>query len=55
MPAPAVTKPAAPRRRFPAQAEAIGSGRMSFPSFLAMELVEVHCPEIYRRHSAQAH
>ena len=43
------------RRIFPGASEAIGNGRTSFPAFLAMELVEAHCPEIYRRHTAQAH
>jgi hypothetical protein len=37
------------RRRFSGATEAIGNGRMSFPAFLAMELIEAHHLEIYRR------
>ena len=37
------------RRIFPGASEAIGNGRMSFPAFLAMELIEAHHPDLYRR------
>ena len=37
------------RRIFPGASEAIGNGRMSFPAFLAMELIEAHHPELYQR------
>jgi hypothetical protein len=37
------------RRTFPGASEAIGNGRISFPAFLAMELIEAHHPELYRR------
>jgi hypothetical protein len=34
------------RRRFSGATEAIGNGRMSFPAFLAMELIEAHHLEL---------
>ena len=37
------------RRTFPGASEAIGNGRISFPAFLAMELIEAHHPELYQR------
>lgn len=37
------------RRSFPGASEAIGNGRMGFPAFLAMELIEAHHLELYRR------
>ena len=37
------------RRIFPGANEAIGNGRMSFPGFLAMVLIEAHHPHLYRR------
>jgi hypothetical protein len=37
------------RRIFPGANEAIGNGRMSFPAFLAMVLIEAHHPHLYRR------
>jgi hypothetical protein len=55
---PSPQKPSLPsplRGSFPGASQSISVGRMSFPSFLAMELVEVHCSESYRRHAAQAH
>jgi hypothetical protein len=37
------------RRIFPGVSEAIGNGRVSFLAFLAMELIEAHHPDLYRR------
>jgi hypothetical protein len=52
---PPVPVPIPVRRTIATASQSVSVGRMSFPSFLAMELVEAHCPEIYRRHTAQAH
>ncbi|MFS6826178.1 hypothetical protein [Cyanobium sp. ATX-6F1] len=49
------SRPLALRRSFPGASESIGNGRISFPSFLAMELIEGYCADPFRNHTAQAH
>jgi hypothetical protein len=41
--------------RVPGVTEAVSGGRLPFPSFLAMELVEAYLPDQYRRAKAPAH
>jgi hypothetical protein len=41
--------------RVPGVTEAISCGRMPFPAFLAMELVEAYLPDLYRQHTAPGH
>jgi hypothetical protein len=56
---PAQPLPAAERlmrgSRVPGVTEAVSGGRLPFPSFLAMELVEAYLPDRYRRAKAPAH
>jgi hypothetical protein len=52
---PPVPVPVPVRRIVPNASEAVSVGRMSFHSFLAMELIEAYHPDLYRRHTAQAH
>ena len=52
----AATKPPVHRSSIPGVTEAVSCGRMSFPAFLAMELIEAYLPLWDPRHTAsQAH